>query len=331
MKTRYQRMNEDIHPSSELLLQTLAAAQQHPVERIPSARRWLIPTLCLLMLLFTGTAIASDFDLTELLQRWFPDTAEQFSAVNQSVTDQGITMTLLQAHQNEDGGVELLLEFTGDMLGPLTYTDIINTPNTSGKQLRVPDLEQTHGFFVAIDARDPADGTLSERENNLYTVAVDKIILREKVVNTLHNDLDLLEYAKSNTIAWKEREHLTPGDPIVEFEDGMGITAMGFTDEGQFAIQRSRPLALELGADASALLVPADCTAEECDDWRIWTAAIDFHNWHDDVNSYQEFIFDITAEELGEYKLYTWYATSKGTIQGDWSITIDLNDLIESE
>lgn len=331
MKTRYQRMNEGIHPSSALIEQTLSAAQERPAERMPSARRWLVPALCLLTLLFTGTAIASDFDLTELLLRWFPDTAQEFSAINQSVTDQGITMTLLQVHRNEDGGVELLLEFTGDMIDSMSYTHIINTPNTSGRQLRLPDLDQAHGFFVGIYARDPAEGTLSDRENNLYTVAVDKIVRREKLVNTLHKDLDLLEFAKLNTIAWKEREHLTPGDPIVEFEDGMAITAMGFTDEGQFVIQRSRPLDLELGANASAFLVSADCTEEECADWRNWIGMIDCHGWHDDANSYQELIYDITAEELGGYNLYTWYTTSKGTIQGDWSITIDLNELTESE
>lgn len=332
---RYRQMNARLHPDESLIQATLAASRQ--TKRIVGLpKRLAVALCCLLLILTTGTAIASNFDLTPILERFFPDTAKDFSAINLSDTEQGITMTVLQANLTVDGNVELLIEFSGDRIDDSAFPHFNSTPVYASNQGMVEEYDKPNAILWR--QRGYADHADWFTADGLFTITMDGISLGRHFHPTIHQELDLTTlpiaapFANSVT-TWsaldtkeETQTHLVPGQPIIEMEKGMAITAFGFTKDGLFVIQTRSPMDLLAGEGVGACLVPKD-RAE--DDWQSWGLFTDTHVWFDEsgVYYYCDNVYPVTAGELGSYLLRTYYYTVEEVLEGDWTVTIDVNHL----
>ena len=336
-KERYQQMNEHLHPSEGLIQETLSAAR--PRKRTTCLpKRWMIAICCFALLLTTGTAIAGTFDLLPILELLFPDTAKDFSPVNLSDTEQGITMTVMQANLTDEGHVDLLIEFSGEKIDNSALPHFHSTPLTESGQGAILEYDKPNAILWRqrgyADANHPDWFT----DNGLYTVTMYQICLGRYFFPTLHSDLDLtaLPIADSfeNTATiWDDLNTaegsqmcLVPGDPIITMEKEMAITAFGLTEDGYLIIQNRSPMNLLEGEGSGACLVPQGYGE---DDWQHWVTWTNSRLWIDENNTYCycEHIYPVTAEELGNYTLRTYYYTVEEVLDGDWTVTIDVNSL----
>lgn len=324
---RYAKMNEGIRPGDEAVRRALAAAKRSRQVHLP--RRWMLAAICLVLALLTGTAAATDFDFTALLERWFPETAQDFTRVNLSDSEQGITMTVLQANLTEAGGVELLIEFSGERIDNGSRPYFFGSPEThlqgvSGEyharslQGMIPEYAKSNAILwrEAWETLEVNQGWYAE--SGLYTITMNEIGLGTQFYSTIHDDLDLTSLSVVGSL---ENPH-----PIIEFEQGMAITGFGFTPDGQFVIQRRTPIDLLRGTSCGACLLPLDGTEDAWQDWVLWT---DLRTWEDETDTYRytEEVYDLSAAELSNYKLRTHYYTVDEVLKGDWSVTIDVNSL----
>ena len=333
---RYKQLNEHRRPSEALIRETLSAARPRKHTAWPS-RRWMI-VICCFALLTTGTAIAGTFDFTPLLERLFPDTAKDFSAVRLSDTEQGITMTVMQANLTEEGHVELLIEFSGEGIDDSVLPYFYSAPLSSSSQDMIPEYDQPHASLWRhrgyADSQDPDWFT----DNGLYTVTMHRISLGRQFFPILHEDLDLTalpiaDAFEHTAVALHEtnvdetsRMCLVPGEPIITLDKGMAITALGFTEDGRLVIQTRSPTDLLAGESVGVCLVPQGYAE---DDWQHWVMRTEAYTWIDESNAYCycENIFPVTAGELGSYMLRTYYYTVEEVLEGSWTVTIDVNNL----
>lgn len=342
---RYTRMNDHIHPGDTLIQETLIAASHRKASRIFLHKRWAVALLCLVLLLATGTAIAANFDFAPLLERWFPDTAKNFTAVNLSDSEQGVTLTALQANLTEDGHVEMLLDISGEGITPYTVPMFSWTPYAfaSGSFGFIPEEESfdaPYTYLYRVTLRPDEQNTDWFADDGLMTLTMAQVTLGRQFFATIHDDIDLAALPKADLYENPQRIGgvpllsdadrqlcLTPGNPIVEYPHNMALTAIGFIPDGRLAIQWRCPVGLPLGTDAGSFLVPVDSSGE---DFHDWIALSDLRFWTDEANAYHytEEIYDLTADDLSGYKLRTYCYTVDDVLEGDWTLTIDVNDLI---
>lgn len=334
---RYKKLYEHHHPNEALIQKTLAAAHSSKqTTQLP--KRWIVSICCFVLLLSTGTAIAGTFDLMPILERLFPDTAKDFSAVNLSDTEHGITMTVLQANLTAEGNVDLLIEFSGEGIDDSALPHFYSAPLSDSSQGVILEYDKPNAILWRqrgyVNANHPDWFT----DNGLYTVTMYRISLGRHFFPTFHKDLDLTTLPIADTFEntatlWHDIDAdtnnqmcLTPGDPIITMDKGMAITAFGFTEDGRFVIQNRSPMNLLAGEGIGACLVPQGYAEDDWQHWIVWT---DSRLWIDENKSYCycENIYPITAEELGGYTLRTYYYTVEEVLEGDWTVTIDVSNL----
>lgn len=329
---RYAKRYEQIAVPAGLRARTLAAAaaQTAPFRHRP--RRWIVAAACITVILLGSTALAATFDLAALLGRLFPDTAQDFAAVNLSDTEQGVTMTLLQANLTEDGCVEMLVELSGVGLTSATAPFFFWSPTfyqaSSGTFGYVPledreDAPYSHLYRLVLEINkdDPEwhsdDGTL--------TLMMRHITLGREYTAELHDALDLtaLPAAEVHEIAPGEYR-LVPGEPIVTMVDGMALCAAGFLPDGRYAIQCRTPLDALQGVSCGASLLrrDGDAAAESS-----WLPQSDHRAWTDEAYWYTETVYSLSPAELADFRLRTHCYTVSEVLTGDWAITIDVNSL----
>ena len=80
------------------------------------------------------------------------------------------------------------------------------------------------------------------------------------------------------------------------------------------------------GEGIGACLVPQGYAEDDWQHWVMWTNS---RLWIDENYSYCycENIYPVTAEELDSYTLRTYYYTVEEVREGDWTVTIDVNNL----
>lgn len=334
---RYKQLYEHLHPS-EALIQDVLSAPRRGKQTARLSKRWIVAICCFVLLLTTGTAIAGTFDLMPILEQFFPDTAKDFSAVNLSDTEQGITMTVMQANLTEEGHVDLLIEFSGEGIDDSALPFFYSTPLTDIGQGVILEYDKPNAILWRQSGYADANHPDWFADSGLYTVTMHRICLGRYFFPTFHTNLDLtaLPIADSfeNTATlWDDlnadeesQTCLVPGDPIITMAKGMAITAFGFTEDGYLIIQNRSPMNLLDGEGIGACLVPRGYAEDDWQHWVMWTNS---RLWIDENSSscYCENIYPVTAEELGSYTLRTYYYTVEEVLEGDWTVTIDVNNL----
>lgn len=334
---RYKELYKHLRPSESLIQETLASP--HPGQHgARLSKRWVVAICCFCLLLTTGTAIAGTFDLTPILERLFPDTAKDFSVVNLSDTEQGITMTVLQANLTTEGNVDLLIEFSGEKVDDSALPHFYSTPLLDNRQGMIVEYDKPNAILWR--QRGYADVNAPDwfTDSGLYTVTMYRISLGRYFFPTFHEDLDLTtlpiaDSFENTATVWHDLNTdedsqmcLVPSDPIITMDKGMAITAFGFTEDGRFVIQNRSPMNLLAGEGIGACLVPQGYAEDDWQHWIVWT---DCRLWIDENNSYYycDNIYPVTAEELGNYTLRTYYYTVEEVLEGDWTVTVDVNNL----
>lgn len=334
---RYKRLYEHLHPDASLIQATLTSAHPHK-HRAHLSKRLVIALCCLCVLLTTGTAIAGTFDLTPILEQLFPDTAKDFSSVNLSDTEQGITMTILEANLTDEGHVDLLIEFSGNGIDDSALPHFYSTPLSTSGHGMILKYDKPNAILWRHRGYANADDSDWFTNSGLYTVTMYQIALGRYFFPTLHKDLDLTALPIANSFentatVWhdldaevKSQSCLIPGEPLITMDKDMAITAFGFTEDGRFVIQNRSPMNLLAGEGIGACLIPHGYTEDDWQHWVLWT---DSRLWIDESGSYCycENIYPVTAGELGNYTLRTYYYTVEEVREGDWTVTIDVNSL----
>lgn len=338
MKERYRHLIDSCHAQEQLIQSTLQKAGHSRKDKRSLRPHLIFAVIFLLTLTLSSTAIAYDFDLSAFLQRYFPDTAADFTAVNLSDTEQGITMTVMQANLTTEGDVELLIEISGEQIDDSAMPHFYTSSLSASVQGMIVEYDKPNAILWRQRGYAVSEDINWFTNNGLYTVTMYAISLGRRFFPTFHESLDLTAlpiadtfenhsiFRHSGSADTESQICLVPGKPIIEMAKDMAITAFGFTKDGYLVIQIRSPMNLMLGEGPDACLIPLNCAEDDWQNWVMWT---DSRLWIDDNSTYYycENIYPITADELGKYKLRTYYYTVEEELQGDWSITIDFNSL----
>ena len=117
---------------------------------------------------------------------------------------------------------------------------------------------------------------------------------------------------------------LKPGDAIASPVDGVTLTGIGYAD-GRLHVQVYYADILKTDNHGSISLVNRE-TGEQID----CDGSVAFFD-EAGTGSYEDYVFTgIEADALGTYALYGTFVTSAGPVEGNWSVTFPLENIVGS-
>lgn len=152
--------------------------------------------------------------------------------------------------------------------------------------------------------------------------------------NTETQEVELNGYSSMNNYEHMPdtMQALVPSTPREEFPvEGVDLTAIGYVD-GKLHVQiASEPEENVFDGNGFFWLVKEDGTIVECVEnfgYRIedaqWVETADGHEHYDAATRYDEYVFDIPQDEIGEYQLSGKFVTSGTYVEGNWRVTFPL-------
>lgn len=319
----YDRMNGPIGPSPELIHRTLSHAKRR---RAPLRRLAAIAAAAALVLATPALAVRTEPGY-QLLYRLSPAAAQFFQPVQESCTDQGITLEVLGVRVEGDTA-QAYLTLSG---GPVDETtDLFDSYSfhlpfdQSGRCERVAwDAEtRTATFLCTVQTLDgspiPTGGKMTFSVRQLLT---GKEAREDAAVN-----LNLADVAQAAETApgYSSREDaavpmLLPGEVLAEPAEGIAITAAGYAD-GVFHVQAR--LGDILRTDNHCWLWLEDAAGTEVSPSR----GVYFHSDTPGADVYEDFLFEIAPEDLAGYTLHGDFYTAVTLTEGFWRVTFPLEN-----
>ena len=268
-----------------------------------------------------------------------PSIAQKLKPIRASCEDNGIKMEVQSAALHEDSAEFLvsMQDQTGSRLDETTdlfdsYS--INTPfaSTGTCSMVGYDAEtKTATFLVTVTQWDNAP-----IPGDKLTFSVNRILSRKQHtvcelaqldLTTVPKEPELLEKAEirgwggvgaesfdadtAQLLAPQEKRSFSP-------VSGVTVTGYGIMD-GKLHIQASYEKILETDNHGNIYLRGQDGQSVSC------TNQIAF--WDDlRKDSYEESIFDVPVEALKQYRVWGEFWTCKGSIEGDWQITVPFTE-----
>ena len=354
-KERYGNYNESISPAPALISGLEEAAQ----ERRTAARRGVFRTvravataaaavICLGVVM--PTLAMSVTPIYRLMYLVSPEVAQFFRPVQMTDEHQGIRMEVVSAyiHENEAQIYITLQDLEGDRIDATTdlYDSYsINTPFSSSGGCRSVGYDPETGkatFLITISqwGGKNIEGEkitfsvrefLSHKESNEDLLIPISLSEAEKQPATMTatlrgfgGDIDFKmaheDMVESDGMGHRITSVLVPQpDNGVIPLDGIEFTGMGYVD-GLLHIQHAVPDSLLNDNHGYFFLV--DGSGQE----RLYDCNMGFWGQADDTRStsYEDYVFDISPEELSDYTLHGYFVTSGFRMEGNWSVTFPL-------
>ena len=321
----YRRMNEPIGPSPNLIRRTLSPAKC----RLPLRRLAAAAVAAAVLLATPAIAVRSEIGY-HILYQIAPAVAQLFQPVQMSCTDNGVTMEVsavrvegdtAQAYISLSGGA---VDATTDLFDSYSF----HLPfDQSGHCERVAwdEATGTVTFLCTVETLDgspiPAGGKM--------TFSVRQLLTGKERFEDTAVDLPLADYAGEAETAQGYSGNtapdeapvpmLLPGEVLAEPAPGIAVTAAGYVD-GTYHVQ------VQLGnihrTDNHCRLWLEDAAgAKACAGHGVYFRR-DAGGPDDDV--YEDFLFDVSPEDLAAYTLRGDFYTASALTEGNWQVTFPL-------
>lgn len=327
----YVKLNEPIAPSPSLIEKTLANTRL----RVFPLRRLVAIAAAAAVLLSTPALAAQTEPGYQLLYLLSPASAQFFQPVQRSCTDNGVTVEVASVHV-EGNTAQAYIALRGDTVD--ANCDLFDSYN-----FHVPFDQSSHCERVGFDpdtntafflvATQTMDGSPIPRGGKM-TFSLGCFLTGKQKLEGAEVSLKLADYAaEAETAEGLYRggggnleladsvSMLRPGPVLAEPAPGLTVTAAGYAD-GLFHVQLCQGDAGEL--DNHGFLWLENGEGERLDELCLaYFADLSEESARLD---YQEFLFDISQEELENYTLHGDFYTASARIDGNWRITFPLEN-----
>ncbi|MGI5984806.1 MAG: DUF4179 domain-containing protein [Clostridiales bacterium] len=338
----YKSMNEQIRPSPGLISHTLYLMEEEGKtgNRTRSFYRGplAITAIAVICFLLAGPVFAvnvpSVYDLMYLVS---PDIAQYFAPIRESCEDNGIRMEVVSTyiHDNTAEIYVAMQDLTGDRIDGTTdlfdsYS--INRAFDSAatcERVGYDEETKTVTFLIQITewgSRDIEGSkmTFSVREflshkTKLEDVPVD-IALAELSGTSKTQEVQITGGGGKNVKDWGDSmTALVPQIPICTPLKGIDVTAAGYVD-GKLHLQLATRD--KLTYDSHGYFYLLDSRGNKIG--YVYSVSFAENIESDERIDYQEFVFDIPQDEIGNYSLFGSFYTSGLNTKGNWRVTFPL-------
>lgn len=348
-KEKYKKMNEQITPDRELLLELLQEAREQKGKREHPGRKILkasaaVAAVCLCACI-TLPVLASNPQIYQLMHLVSPELAQRFVPVQMRDEDQGIRMEVVSASiQGNEARVYITIQdMEGDRIDATTdlfdsYHIWTDASLSIGNCEKVGFDEETGIITYLITIRDD-----QEIETGKVTFSVREFIGQKQYYEDIEIPIPLTEaeeYPQTMTVPLSgagghgggvvdldehEAKVLRPGPGDERFPvEGMELTGLGYVD-GMLHIQHAAPDNLQ--NDNHGFFKVVDSQGNE----RFYDHMLHFRGTTEETGTvaYTDEVYAIPPEDLSEYSLRGDFWISGIHVKGLWTVTFSLEDLVE--
>lgn len=328
----YAKLNEPIAPSPGLIEKTLANTRR----RVFPLRRLAAIAAAAAVLLATPALAAQTETGYYLLYALSPATAQFFQPVQKSCSDNGVTVEVASVRVEGDTA-QAYIALCGDTVDANidlfdSYSFHFPFDQTGHCERAGFDPETNTAFFlVTTRTMGGSDIPLGGK----MTFSLGCFLTGKQALEGAEVPLTLADCAEeAGTVEglsrtgggglefqWDTVPMLRPGEALAEPAPGLPVTAAGYA-EGLFHVQLCRGDAVEL--DNHGFLWLEDGQGERLDS----LCSANFADLREDGVrlDYEEFVFDVSPEDLGNYTLHGDFYTAAARIDGNWRITFPLEN-----
>ena len=327
----YQKINAPIGPRPSLVEKTLAKTRRtaFPLRRLAGI------TAAAAVLLATPALAAQTEPGYQLLYALSPASAQFFQPVQRSCMDNGVTVEVASVHVEGDSA-QAYISLRGDTVDANcdlfdSYRFHLPFDQTGHCERAGFDPETNTVFFLVTTQT--MDGSAIPLGGKM-TFSLGCFLTGKQALEGAAVPLRLKDYAeKAETVEGSfptgggglsfedSVSMLRPGEVLAEPASGLTVTAAGYAD-GLFHVQLCQGDAGEL--DNHGFLWLENGEGEHLDS--LGAAYFTDLTKEDARLDYQEFLFDISPEELGDYTLHGDFYTASARIDGNWRITFPLEN-----
>lgn len=335
----YKSYNESISPSDKLIADTIDKVN---VKKVISFKKPIFAVAAVIMaimiVVFSLPVLAMRFDpVYEFMYHFYPEFAQLYTPVNQSSTSNDIKMEVLACYVYEDS-VEIyftMQDLTGERFdGGVSlnkyndsYSIYIPYKYTRDcKQVTYDSETKTAGFLATFSRWDDEDIS-----GNKLTFSVNEIVTEDRYYNfyvpvELSIEVTDKESQKVNINSGglKDKKKSTKAlIPTTSYEDfdvhNVELTGMGYVD-GNLHIQCAVKNDYESDNEGKFYLI--DKTTFDAVSSKYDFCFID----EDDNIKYCEYVFDVSKEDLENYKILCDWFVQGVKIKGDWKATFQIEN-----
>ena len=345
IENTYRHMNESITPAPGLVEGTVqrAANASNRKRRLRFKPLLAAAALLLCLIVVTPALAAYVAPIYELMYQVTPELAQYFTPIQKSCEDNGIRMEVVSTYIH-DSTAEIyitLRDLTGDRIDETTdlfdsyelhraysstaHCELVGyEPETREATFLITITEWSNekitGSKLTFSVREFLSHKVSE-ENIPVALELSAIGEAENLFTLDSSKNGEYTYVGGSSIKGEVPEScavMIPGEPIYSLGDGMDITGIGFVD-GRLHIQAATYDKLTRDTHGYFLLADAD-------GGKVYPDSVCFAEGTgtDRRIDYQEFIFDVSQEELSRFTLLGFYYSSGMNTKGNWKITFPL-------
>lgn len=335
-REKYKHFNAQIRPSDHLVNHILIISRNQKKCRIPFKKIIAVSTVICILLSFSLPELASNIEsVYQLMYMVSPDIAQFFMPMQKSDEDNGIRLEVVSAYIHDNiAEVYLTIQDLTDNRVDAT-TDLydsysINQPFNSSSTCKFVGFDtqsQTATFLVTISDWTDRDISGDKITFSLKGFLSNKMYYKDILIPIDLADIPITEKTKTVSLTGSSGIKLSdtttaliPSDPQSEFPvEGIELTGAGYVD-GKLHLQTAVENNLE--KDNHGFFYLMDSSGERLEH----TYSISFREQteNSDAIDYQEYVFDISPDNIGEYKLYGYFVTSGRWTEGNWRVTFPL-------
>jgi hypothetical protein len=347
----YKSLNSKITVDPELIADTIDLT--NGLKRKPRAKAkpvfckpFAVTAAIILCLALATPVLATNVPaIYELMNLVSPAVAQYFIPIQESCEDNGIRMEVVSTYIHDDTAqiYVTMQDLTGERVD--ATTDLFDSYS-----LQIPfdsiaycervgfDETRTATFLITISTMDGKDIDI---KGGKVTFSVREFLSQKESHKNIPISLDLTTIAEANSIDTFDPQHndtytcvggssidgtspdsypvmMIPGNSVYSVGEGMDITGIGFVN-GQLHIQVATYDKLTMDTHGDFQLVDANGN-------KVYYNSVCFAAGvnTDNRTDYQEFIFDVSQEEIGSYTLLGHYYSSGMNAKGNWKVTFPL-------
>ena len=328
----YAKLNEPIAPSPGLIEKTLEKTRRRhslPFRRLAAA------AIAAAVLLATPALAAQTETGYYLLYALSPATAQFFQPVQKSCTDNGVTVEVASVRVEGDTA-QAYIALRGDAVDANidlfdSYSFHFPSDQTSHSERTGFDPETNTVFFL-VTTRTMGGSDIPLGGKMSFSLGC--FLTGKQALEGAEVPLKLSDYAQEaetaegfrytgggGNLEMDSAPVLRPGEVLAEPAPGLPVTAAGYAD-GLFHVQLCRGDAGELDNHGFLWLENSEGARLES----LGSGDFADHREEGGRLDYQEFVFDVSPEELENYTLHGDFYTAAARIDGNWRITFPLEN-----
>ena len=364
-KENYRRMNEGLHPSSQAVENVMARAGKRRMPRLlrPAC---IAATACLICVMGLPVLASNSNEFYQFMYSVSPGAAQLLMPVEKSCEDNGIRMEVISAEvKGNSAAIYISMEdLTGDRIDStidLFDSYSINRPFSGVSGCTLEEFDEETGkavFFIQIqeygdrniagdkltfkvsrflsgkevyeDIELTVDLKAASAEPSVRELAIPRGFMEDNYQGIEDFDWDMptiMGYSgmdfDSDMRKSGRLKALLPGEPIEGFPvAGMEITAIGFID-GRLHVQTSADNVRE--NDNHGFFHLKDKNGGQTDE--LYGFSCNETDADGTITTYAEHVFDISKDEIENYRLCGSFFTAGGMTEGNWQVTFPVEDV----